>query len=358
LNPEIIPAFERALEPHFGPLHISKITQLAGGASKEAWAVDLETKSGTLEVLVRRAGGGTINSETLTLEQEFAVLRRAFQSGVTAPEPLAYLPDCLGREAFVMRRLQGEGVGRRIVTRPEFAAARAVLPIRMAEELARIHAVSLEGLEFLPGTRVGDSVPAWIERLRQELDSTGEAHPVIELALHWLEHHAPNPNAITLQHGDFRIGNLLVSSTDLIGVLDWEFAHTGDPAEDIGWALIRAWRFGQDQLRLGGIGTVEDFLEHYNALSGRNITLEHLFFWEVMGNVKWAVGALTQARRHLNNLERNVELATLGRLACEMEFELLSLLGANLEPDLEPDLRPDFELDVEPDHGSNLDRRH
>jgi aminoglycoside phosphotransferase (APT) family kinase protein len=331
MNPaEVASEFERVLEPHFGALKVLKATQLAGGASKEAWAIDLETGSGMLEVLLRRAGGGTINSQTLTLEQEFTVLERAFRAGVTAPEPLAYVPDCLGREAFVMRRLHGESVGRRVVSKPEFAEARAKLPLRMAEELARIHAVSLEGLEFLPGTRVGDAVPDWIVRLRTELDATNEPHPVIELALYWLEHHAPAPNPITLQHGDFRIGNLMVSSTDLIGVLDWEFAHVGDPAEDLAWGLIRAWRFGQDHLRLGGVGKVEPFLERYNALSGQAITLEHLFFWEVVGNVKWAVGALTQARRHLNRLERNVELATLGRMACEMEFELLHLLKGQI----------------------------
>jgi aminoglycoside phosphotransferase (APT) family kinase protein len=327
MNPtEVAAEFERVLEPHFGALKVSKAVRLAGGASKEAWSVDLETGSGQLEVLLRRAGGGTINSETLTLEQEFTVLGQAFKAGVTAPEPLTYLPDCLGREAFVMRRLHGESVGRRVVSKPEFAAARAILPLRMAEELARIHAVSLDGLEFLPGTRSGDTVPGWIRRLRSELDATNEPHPVIELALHWLEHHAPRAHPITLQHGDFRIGNLMVSESNLIGVLDWEFAHVGDPAEDLAWGLIRAWRFGQDHLRLGGVGQVEPFLEHYNTLSGRAITLEHLFFWEVVSNVKWAVGALTQARRHLNNLERNVELATLGRMACEMEFELLHLL--------------------------------
>jgi aminoglycoside phosphotransferase (APT) family kinase protein len=330
MNPaEVAAEFERVLEPHFGALKVEKTVQLAGGASKEAWAVDLATGSGKLEVLLRRAGGGTINSQTLTLEQEFTVLERAFKAGVTAPEPLAYLPNCLGREAFVMRRLQGESIGRRVVSKPEFAQARAKLPLRMAEELARIHAVSLEGLEFLPGTRTGDTVPGWIQRLRSELDATNEPHPVIELALHWLEHHAPTPNPITLQHGDFRIGNLMVC-TDLIGVLDWEFAHVGDPAEDLAWGLIRAWRFGQDHLRLGGVGQVEPFLEHYNALSGHSITLEHLFFWEVLSNAKWAVGALTQARRHLNNLERNVELATLGRMACEMEFELLHLLKGKI----------------------------
>jgi aminoglycoside phosphotransferase (APT) family kinase protein len=332
MNPsEAARAFEAVLEPHLAGCKVMRAVQIPGGASKEAWALDLrtsnlETNTGNLEVVLRRAGGGTINSETLTLEQEFLVLQRAFNAGVTAPEPLAYLPDCAGREAFVMRRLKGESVGRRVVSRPEFAEARAKLPVRMAEELARIHAISLEGLGFLPGARNGDSVPGRIARLRTELDATNEPHPAIEFALHWLEHHAPQPNPITLQHGDFRIGNLMVSNTNLTGVLDWEFAHVGDPAEDLGWGLIRAWRFGQDHLRLGGIGEVEPFLAHYNTLSGHRISLEHLFFWEVMGNVKWAVGALTQARRHLNGLERNVELATLGRMACEMEFELLHIL--------------------------------
>ncbi len=159
-----------------------------------------------------------------------------------------------------------------------------------------------------------------------ELDSVNEPHPVIELALLWLRQNEPAVSGHTLVHGDFRIGNLMVSETGLIGVLDWEFAHVGDPAEDLAWGLIRAWRFGQDDQRLGGIGAIEPFLERYNALTGRGITLETLFYWEVMGNVKWAVGALTQAKRHLDHLERSVELAVLGRLSAEMEFELLHLL--------------------------------
>jgi UDP-glucose 4-epimerase len=53
--------------------------QLAGGASKEAWAVDLADGRA---LLVRRAGVGVIHRDTLTLEQEFHVLEAAVAAGV------------------------------------------------------------------------------------------------------------------------------------------------------------------------------------------------------------------------------------------------------------------------------------
>ena len=52
---EITGAFEAALEPHFGAVRVLRAVQLAGGASKEAWAVDLEPRdgeTGVLEILV------------------------------------------------------------------------------------------------------------------------------------------------------------------------------------------------------------------------------------------------------------------------------------------------------------------
>ena len=315
-----------AIQPHFPDARAMTAQLLAGGASKETWALTLETATGTRELIVRRAGGGAMYSEQLTLEGEFRVIQAARAADVTVAQPLEYLPDLLGREAFISQRLHGETIGRRVVSRPELGQARAALPVRMAQELARIHSVSLNGLEFLPGARVGSGAAHCIARLYAELDSVSEPHPVIELALRWLSLHEPPSHGFTLVHGDFRIGNLMVSQTDLVGVLDWEFAHIGDPAEDLAWPLIRAWRFGRDDQHLGGIGDLEPFLAAYNALTGRAITLETLFYWEVMGNVKWAIGALTQAKRHLDGLEQSVELAVLGRLSSEMEFELLHLL--------------------------------
>ena len=297
-----------ALEAVLGP--ISEPVLLPGGASKEAWAVDADER----RLLVRRAGGGVIHRHTLSLRDEFEVLRAAHEAGVRVPRPVAYIEDLAGREAFVMERLEGETIGRRIVR----MAVPERLPVEMAEELAKIHGLSPERLPFLTA--------ASIDRLVDELDGVGEPHPAIELGLWWLRENRPPPRPPVVVHGDFRIGNLVVDRNGLVGVLDWEFAHLDDPARDLAFALVRAWRFGVPGKRLGGIGDAEPYLERYNELTGLGIRPAELDYWELAGNVAWAIGCLTQAQRHLTGQERSVELAILGRLGAEVEHEICRLL--------------------------------
>jgi aminoglycoside phosphotransferase (APT) family kinase protein len=305
----MIARMREALEALLGP--VSEPVLLAGGASKEAWAVD----AGGEQLLVRRAAVGVIHRHTLSLQQEFAVIEAAYEAGVKVPRPLLYIEDLAGREAFVMERIPGETIGRRIV---RMEPVPPELPLELAEELAKIHAISPERLPFLEA--------AAFERLVDELDEVGEPHPAIELGLWWLREHRPPPREPVVVHGDFRIGNVAVDANGLVGVLDWEFAHLDDPARDLAFGLVRAWRFGVDEKRLGGIGDAEPYLERYNELTGRQIRPEELDYWEVAGNVTWAIGCLTQARRHLSGQDRSVELAILGRLGAEVEYEICHLL--------------------------------
>jgi aminoglycoside phosphotransferase (APT) family kinase protein len=322
-EPAFADALRACLVPLFGTdITVERLTLLAGGASKEAWALDLRASDGRHELLVRRAGGGVIHSHTLSLEHEYRLVAVAHAAGVRVPKPHAYLDDLAGRPAFVAERVPGETIGRRIVQRPELAAARTAMPAQLAEELAKIHAIPLAAVAFLGRADAGEVV----DRVERELDAAAEPHPAIELGIAWARGHPPNDRAAVLDHGDFRVGNFVVGDRGLDWVLDWEFAHVGDPLEDVAWPLVRAWRFGADDLRLGGIGRVEPYLEHYNALTGRNVSLEDLGYWEIVGNLKWAVGSVTQSRRHLSGQERSVELAVLGRLTAEVEYELLHLL--------------------------------
>ncbi|HZR94325.1 MAG TPA: phosphotransferase family protein [Gaiellaceae bacterium] len=292
---------------------------LAGGASKEAWAVDAALPDGTAEkLLVRRAAVGVIHRHTLSLADEFAVLEAAYEAGVKVPRPIAYLPDLAGREAFVMERVEGETIGRRIVRKAELEHARFLLPVQMAEELAKIHEIPRARVPFLQDAR--------LERMIEELDEVGEPRPAIELGLWWLRENRPAAREPVVVHGDYRIGNLVVDEQGLRGVLDWEFAHVDDPVRDLAFSLVRAWRFGVPEKRLGGVGDVGEYLETYNTMTGREVTLDELFYWEVAGNVGWAIGCLTQMQRHLSGRDRSVELATLGRLGAEVEYEIVHLL--------------------------------
>ena len=289
---------------------VESMRLLPGGASKEAWAVVADDE----RLLVRRAGGGVIHQDTLSLEHEFQVLEAALEADVKVPRPVAYLGELGGREAFAMELVEGETIGRRIVRKPPPGLA-----TQLAEEVAKIHAIPPDRLPFLGSGDV-------LERFEHELDSVGEPHPAIEYGLWWLREHRPEPLPDVVSHGDFRIGNVVVSERGLEYLLDWEFAHLADPREDVSWPVVRAWRFGADDRRLGGVGEVAPYLARYAELTGREIEEADLMWWEVLGNVKWATGCLTQCRRHLSGVDRSVEYAVLGRMAAEMEYELLDLI--------------------------------
>lgn len=318
------------------PVQVAGLHQLAGGASKEIWQLDLDVAAGQLvgrhELVLLRQLGGKIKADALDLAAEYRALAVAHAAGVPTPRPFL-LFELQGAAAVLVQRLPGEAIGRRVVREARLAAARAKLPGELGAALAAIHQIDIDatGLRAaLPGPAQGLSPAAYaIAQIEADLDRIGEPHPAIELGLRWLRRRLPpDPARLTLVHGDFRVGNLLVTPDGLAGVLDWEFAHVGDPYEDLAWPLLRDWRFGQDHLRLGGVGAPADFFAAYAASGGLCPDLRIVQFWEVLGNLRWATGCLNQAERHLSGQEPNLEFASLGRRAAEMELEALMLIRA------------------------------
>jgi aminoglycoside phosphotransferase (APT) family kinase protein len=317
------------------PVRVTGLRQLAGGASRESWAVDMEVsdgpEAGRHALVLRRDLGGVIHDRALSREQEFRLLEVVHRAGVLAPRPrwLCTDPAVLEVPFFLMDRLEGEAVGRRVVREPSLGEARKRLPQQMAEQLALIHRVSIAGtdLAFLPRPEPGLSpAQSALENAVRQLWHFDEPHPALELAARWLRQHAPACSTWRLVHGDFRLGNLMVGPEGLVGVFDWEFTHVGDPDEDLAWPCVRSWRFGQDALRLGGIAQPDEYLEMYERLSGRAVDRRAVRYWEILGNFRWAVGCVAQANRHLSGQVSSLEFASLGRRTAEMELELLDLI--------------------------------
>ena len=112
---------------------------------------------------------------------------------------------------------------------------------------------------------------------------------MFELALRWLREHDPGPSSeVTLVHGDFRHGNLIIGPDGVRAVLDWELAHFGDPMEDLGWICVNSWRFGEIDKPVGGFGTREELFAGYEE-AGRKVDPDRVMFWEVMGTLRWGI---------------------------------------------------------------------
>jgi aminoglycoside phosphotransferase (APT) family kinase protein len=198
--------------------------------------------------------------------------------------------------------------------------------------LAQIHAIdyTLPELGFLTAPLAGEPPAAFeLDRFEQIFRLIAlDPHPSFELAIRWLRQRLPPESRRALVHGDFRIGNVIFGPEGVRAILDWELAHVGDPMEDLGWIGVRSWRFGNDDQPIGGIGRREEFFRAYEEAGGVPVDPEHVRFWEVLGNLKWAIMTLMQARTSLDGHVRSVELASLGRRTAEMELELLNLIDA------------------------------
>ncbi|MDQ1381899.1 MAG: hypothetical protein QOJ71_2618 [Actinomycetota bacterium] len=316
-------ALARAVAATVGDGSVVDLRRLSGGASRETWSFDLVDANGARRgfVLRRDPGEHVGDSDRST---EYQLIRAAAAAGVAVPRVLALLrpEDGLGR-GFVMDRIEGETIPRRILRDDAYAEARPRLAAQCGEIAARIHAIAPSSLPALPGL----DAAAQIDQYRTLIDTFGEPHPAFELGLRWLAERVPPPPARPeLVHGDFRNGNFIVGPDGIRAVLDWELAHVGDPIEDLGWLCVKSWRFGVADRLVGGFGSVPELLAAYEGAGGRTVDEATLRFWVGLGTLKWGVICIGQAFTHLNGLVRSVELATLGRRVAETEWDLLQIL--------------------------------
>jgi len=284
---------------------------MLGGASRETWSFSYDGRP----LVLRRDPPGSVRSGGLA--REAALMTSARAAGVPAPEVVAAAPEHL-----VMTRLFGETLARRILRDDDYAGARAVLVAQCADALARLHR-DVDPVAGLPDQ------PDPVAALRDVLDQLGEPHPVFELGLARLARTRPTARERRVVHGDFRLGNLMVDPTGLVGVLDWELAHLGDPAEDLGWLCVRSWRFGGAQ-PVAGVGARDELLTAYADAGGAAVTADELAWWELYGTVRWGVICGQQAAMHLSGAVRSVELAAVGRRAAEVELDVLELLAPSV----------------------------
>ncbi|HEY0437743.1 MAG TPA: phosphotransferase family protein [Phenylobacterium sp.] len=313
-----------------GDAHLAAAERLSGGASMETWAFAVDGPGGHEDLILRRRSApfDPDTARSVSLATEAALIQATGASGAPVP-PIRHIcdeADGLG-EAYVMGRVSGETLGRRIVGDPRFDAVRPRLARQCGEVLVPIHATPPPaGLNLKLSDGQGE-----LDRYEEVYRSSGAERPILELAFQYLRNHLPPPVEPVLLHGDFRNGNIMFDpETGVAAVLDWELSHIGDPAEDMGWICTNSWRFGRQDRPVGGFGDYADLLAGYEAAGGQPIELSRVRFWQMLGSLRWGVMCLMMYRSWADGVERSVERPMIGRRVSETEADLIVLLEEGL----------------------------
>ncbi|MEZ4333790.1 MAG: phosphotransferase family protein [Myxococcota bacterium] len=239
---------------------------------RPAWFLDLDCGGETVACYARMdRGAEQLISREFTLEREYRVLRALGESGARVPRVHGYCADPAG---ILMERVAGDFDYTAIAPGP----VRDALDDDFLGELARIHALPAErfvaaGLEPPPSGEacVLHDLALWERAYRRDLK---RPVPLVEFALRWLKANRPAaPERLSLVQGDTGPGQFLFSGARLTAIIDWEFAHLGDPILDL--AQIRTRDFYNPGIDLGR------WIARYEALSGRPVDRGKLAYYTV-----------------------------------------------------------------------------
>lgn len=303
--------------------------QLTAGASQETYRLAVAEAAGEKLYALRRSPPALDTQSTvgnISLDTEARLFQLAAAAGIPGPKVHCALQpeDELG-SGFVMDWLSGETLGRRIVRSKELEEVRPKLAKECGQILGRIHALDWET------TVLADELPrvSPTELVQETWETYRDLQvpvPMIDYCYRWLMDNTPKTWRTTLVHGDFRNGNLMVNSQGVNAVLDWELAQIGDPVRDLGWLCVNSWRFGNDDLPVGGFGTVEDLREGYLETSGVEVSFEEIKYWQVFGSFWWAMATLQMANSWRSGETPSLERPVIGRRSSEAQMDCVNLI--------------------------------
>ncbi|MBV9839176.1 MAG: phosphotransferase family protein [Solirubrobacterales bacterium] len=205
--------------------------------------------------------------------------------GVRVPRVLAVCEDesVLGVPFYLMEELRGSVLTERLPAAIDTVEQRRRLGDEVLDALVALHAVDWERSALQIGRPTG-----YLERqLRRwsglwEVNATRELPACVQLGER-LRESAPASPPSTFVHGDYRVGNLMVSDQPparLLAILDWEMATIGDPLADLGYLVVGWSEAGAAEHPLlltpatarRGFPTRAELIARYAERSGRDVS--------------------------------------------------------------------------------------
>lgn len=247
----------------------TRIDRIGGGQSNPTYRV----RHGDHDMVLRKQPNGTILRGAHAIDREYRVMAALKQTDVPVPNAILFHedPELLGTPFYLMEFVNGRVFADCAL--PELSPEeRRALYLSMAETLARLHAVRPESVGLGDFGKPGNYFSRQLHRWTSQLEaSTSAKDPALRALGRQLTEHLPaEDHRISIAHGDFRLGNMLVHRTEprVIAVLDWELSTLGHPLADLGFCCM-PWHTSPDEYggiygqTIDGIPAEDEFVAHY-----------------------------------------------------------------------------------------------
>ncbi|MGE2728284.1 phosphotransferase family protein [Mycolicibacterium vaccae] len=276
-RPEVSPEIKQWVADVTGA-DVAEFTQVSGGASRQAWFVDVR-RDGVTEPLFLRYDPRDPDPHSAfhPLQVEAEIMAELHRHGVTVPRVVAAHPE---RQAVLLERVGGD-TWFRLIKDPAEAVRTAQDFIAKLAALHRIDAAGLDIPRLGPAGPVAGHVRDEIAAMRRRVDAYTKPAPLLRFCIDWLDRNVPDYDGPTvLVQGDTGPGNFMYAAGEVTAIVDWELAHFGDPMDDIAWLSLRTV---QD--------TFTDFparLAEYAQLSGHPIDEHRVWYYRLFAETRLA----------------------------------------------------------------------
>ncbi|MEX1008698.1 MAG: phosphotransferase family protein, partial [Acidimicrobiia bacterium] len=216
---------------------ITALSRPPAGGSREAYFVDVERADGVVVPLVLRCeGGGSFAGTEISPTKEAVVYRALEHTDVPAPRVVGLAPD---GAALLMERVPGSGDFTDLDERTRGETMRSFIDALAALHSLDVDTLTLDGFRRPRGAE--DHARLDLEMwARLADDHVADLDPLVRYGGAWLHAHAPDAVERTvLVQGDTGPGNFVFEHGRVTGIVDWEFAHIGDPMDDWAWLDMR-----------------------------------------------------------------------------------------------------------------------
>lgn len=301
-RPEDLAAYIRAHVPGGAQAEVTDFRRLPGANSKDIYLFTLAGLPGWPEESVLRRQPSFNVTET-SVADEFELLRLLHDSGVPVPRVLLTEREAshLGGAFLVMERVPGA------VRLPETLGVDGLKIVAdIARHMAGFHNIDVATLpaSHRPAGGLREQMLDVLEHYYQRwCKDRRDSSMALEAGFAWMRANVDCLGEdISLVHGDCNHRNILIDGDHVSVFLDWELAHAGHAAEDLGY--IRP--------DIEKIVPWPEFMAMYRQAGGRHVTDEALRYFQVWSNVWRTAMAVSCYAGYPNGGHRNFILATVG----------------------------------------------